>query len=115
VSSVPDPRPSHGQAAVELVTLLPLVLVLLAGATQVVLAGHAWWAASAAARAAARAHAVGSPALPAAQRSLPASLDDRVEVERAGDGVAVRLRIPAVLPGLDLGALTARASFAPQR
>jgi Flp pilus assembly protein TadG len=112
---VSSPRSVHGQAAVELVTLLPLILVLLAGATQVVLAGHAWWAASAAAHAAARAHAIGSPELPAARRSLPSSLDDRVAVEDAGDGVAVHLRIPAVLPGLDLGTLTARASFAPQR
>jgi Flp pilus assembly protein TadG len=112
---VPNSRSVHGQAAVELVVLLPLVLVLLAGATQVVLVGHAWWAASAAARAAARAHAVGSPELAAARRSLPSSLDGRAAVEDAGDGVAVRLRIPAVLPGLDLGTLTARASFAPQR
>jgi hypothetical protein len=112
---VPDPRSVHGQAAVELVALLPLILVLLAGAVQGVLAGHAWWAAAAAARAAARAHALGSPELVAARRSLPASLDHRVAIQDAGDGVAVRLRIPAVLPGLDLGTLTARASFAPQR
>jgi hypothetical protein len=112
---VPDPRSSHGQAAVELVTLLPLLLVVLAGATQVVLAGHAQWAASAAARAAARAHAIGAEELPAARRALPESLDDRVEVEDVDDGVAVHLRIPTVVPGLRLGTLTARASFASQQ
>ncbi len=112
---MPDPRSHQGQAAVEFVVLLPLLLVLLAGATQVVLAGHAWWAASAAARAAARAHAIGTPELAAAQRSLPDSLDGRVKVEGAEDGVAVHVRIPALLPGLELGTLTARASFAAQR
>jgi hypothetical protein len=112
---VSDPPSARGQASVELVTLLPLILLLLAGAAQAVLAGHAWWAASAAARAAARAHAIGSPELPAARRSLPASLDERVEVQDADDGVTVHLRIPAVVPGLDIGTFTARASFAPQR
>lgn len=112
MSRLPDAR---GQAAVELVTLLPLALVILAGAWQVTLAAHTRWSASAAARSAARAHALGAATLPAAQRALPASLDDRVEVEEAGDGVAVHIAVPAILPGLDLGTLTARATFASQR
>lgn len=111
---MPVPRCSRGQAAVELVVMLPVVLALLAAATQLVLAGHAWWAASAAAKAAARAHALGVPELPAARASLPDSLDRRVAVDDSDDGVAVHLRVPAILPGLDLGTLTTRASFAPQ-
>jgi hypothetical protein len=112
---VPHPRSHRGQAAVELVTLLPLLAVLIAGAWQVVLAAHTQWSASAAARAAARAAAVGGGQLAAARRALPDSLDHRVEVEADGDGVAVHLRIPSVVPGLRLGTLTARASFAAQR
>lgn len=109
-------RGQTGQASVELATLLPLLAVLALGAWQVVLAAHAHWSASAAARAAARAHAIGSAELPAARRALPDSLDARVSVGEADDGgVAVRLRIPTVLPGLHLGTLTAHATFAEQR
>ena len=111
----PRLRDTRGQAAVEFVTLLPLVLVLLAGAWQAVLGAQAWWSAHAAARAAARAGAIGLDALPAAQRALPASLDGRAEVEQDAGSVAVRLGVPAVLPGLDLGTVTARATFASQR
>lgn len=111
---MPDPRRQSGQAAVELVTLLPVILALLAVATQLVLAGHAWWAAANAARAAARAHAIGAPELAAARASLPGSLDRRVRVEDSGRGVVVRLRLPAILPGLDIGTLTTHATFAQQ-
>ena len=48
-------RRTDGQAAAELVALLPLAALLIAGAWQLALAGHAAWAADAAARAAARA------------------------------------------------------------
>src|SRR5918999_264397 len=48
-------RRTDGQAAAELVALLPLAALLLAGAWQLVVAGHAAWAAGAAARAAGRA------------------------------------------------------------
>ncbi|MEJ7892395.1 MAG: TadE/TadG family type IV pilus assembly protein [Solirubrobacteraceae bacterium] len=112
MSRLPDAR---GQAAVELVVLLPLICVVLAGAWRAVLAAHAQWSASAAARAAARAHAIGLETLPAAQRALPASLDERVRIEEDGAGVAVHLPVPEILPGVDLGTLTARATFASQR
>ena len=50
-------------------------------------------------------------------RPSPSSLDRRVQVGEADrDGrVPVTLRIPVVLPGVRLGALTASAGFAPQR
>src|SRR4051812_15868029 len=110
-------RGEQGQAAVELVALLPLVVAGLLACWQVVLVGHTLWSAHAAARAAARADAVGSDGLAAARAALPASLDGRVHVRPAdGDGrVPVSVRIPSVLPGVELGTLTARAGFAPQR
>ena len=49
----------RGQAAVELVAVLPLVAALLAALWQLALIGDASWSAAGAARAAARAEAVG--------------------------------------------------------
>ena len=83
-----SPRRADGQAAVELVALLPLAALLLAGAWQLVLAGHAAWAADAAARVAARAAAVGGDARAAATRSLPASLRRGVVVRDRGAGMS---------------------------
>ncbi len=110
-------RGEHGQAAVELVALLPLLVAGLLACWQVVLVGHALWSAHAAARAAARADAVGGDRLEAARAALPASLDQRVDVRAAErDGhVPVAVRIPSVIPGVELGTLTARAGFAPQQ
>ncbi len=113
----PAGRGEHGQASVELVALLPLLVAGLLACWQVVLVAHTLWSTHAAARAAARADAVGGDRLAAARASLPSSLDARVAVRAAdGDGrVPVAVRIPTVLPGVDLGSLTARAGFAPQR
>lgn len=112
---LPFLRSRRGQAAVELVVLLPVLVLLLAAAWQLVLAAHIRWSASAAARAAARARAIGLEALPAARAALPESLDRRVVVEETARGVAVRLTVPTVLPGVELGPLTAHATFASQR
>src|SRR3954452_13083089 len=108
-------RGERGQATVELAALLPLIAIGLLACWQLVLVGHAAWAAHAAARAAARAHAVGSDELRAARASLPAALDGRVRVGEpdADDRLPVHVRVPSVLPGVRLGALTARAGFAP--
>ena len=104
-----------GQATVELVALLPLLVVVLAGAWQAVLAGQAAWAAGAAARAAARAHAVGTDPTRAARTHLPGSLERGLRVTAGSDGdVEVRVRIPS-LPGLPSpGHANAGARFEPQ-
>lgn len=105
----------RGQAAVELVALLPLVVVVAALLWQLALAGHATWAAGAAARAAARAAAVGHDAPQAARDALPADLQRGLEVFPAADGaIRVEVEIPAVAPGLDLGRASARAHFPEQ-
>jgi hypothetical protein len=104
-----------GQASVELVALLPLIAALLALAWQLVLAGHAEWAAGAAARAAARAHAVGGDPRAAARGHLPHRLerDLRLKVHPGGT-VEVSLPIPAVLAAVRLGRAEASAHFVPQ-
>jgi hypothetical protein len=110
-------RGDRGQATVELAALLPLIAVGLLACWQLVLVAHTAWSAHAAARAAARAHAVGADELRAARASLPSDLDRRVRIGDPDDDdrLPVHIRIPSVLPGVRLGALTASAGFAPQR
>ena len=109
-------RSERGQATVELVALLPILVVVGMGVWQVAVAGHAVWAAGAAARAGARAEAVGGDVDDAARRLLPARVRGAAEVE-AGDGgeVRVEIPIPAVVGGGSLFTTTARARFQPQR
>jgi hypothetical protein len=105
----------RGQAAVELVAVLPLVALLLGGLWQAVLAGEAAWAAAGAARAAARAEAVGVDARAAARAVLPERLERGLRVRRAGDdGVRVSVRVPSAF-GLRVGRTSSTARFAPQR
>ena len=108
-------RAQDGQAAVELVALLPLVALVAAVLWQLALAGHATWAAGAAARAAARAQAIGNDPGHAARSALPSDLRRGLRIFAGGDGaISVHVRIPAVTPGLDLGRTSARAHFPAQ-
>lgn len=108
-------RVQRGQATVELVALLPLVAVVAGLLWQVVLAGQAVWLSGAAAQAAARATAIGADADAAAQRALPRHLARGVTIDRAAeDGVRVRVRIPSIVGGAVLGAVSARARLQPQ-
>ena len=108
-------RGEDGQAAVELVAVLPMLALVAALAWQSVLAGQAWWLAGAAAREAARAQALGGDPGSAARGVLPGALRDGVRVRRHGDGVALRLAIPVVLASrASLGAVTVRARMEPQ-
>ncbi|MBS1888389.1 MAG: pilus assembly protein [Actinobacteria bacterium] len=92
----------RGTASVELVAAVPFLLLALAVAAQIALAGQALWSASVAARAGARAALVGADAEAAARRALPASMRDGAEVE-ADDGsgvVSVKVPVPTLLPRL---------------
>src|SRR5919107_2227349 len=89
----------RGQATVELVALLPLVALLAGLLWQAAVAGQAIWLAGSAARAAARASAVGADARAAARRVLPARLEPGLVVARAGGrdgGVRGTIAIPAI-------------------
>jgi hypothetical protein len=110
-------RPGErGQATVELVALLPLIVVLAGLLWQAVVAGQAVWLAGSAARAAARASAIGDDAHAAAQRVLPSRLRGGLVVRRLdGDaGVRVAIRIPSVLGAVRLGTVSARARLQDQ-
>ena len=99
-----------GQASVELVAVLPALAVCLVIAAQTVVVGWALWSAGNAARAGARAEEVGSDPESAARRALPASLRGDAEV-RDGDGVRVKVRIPALIPGTSLPSISAASTL----
>lgn len=75
--------------------VLPFVLLVGAVVWQLALAGHALWVTSHAARAAARADAVGKDIQGAARSALPRGLETGLRVQRlGGGGVRVRVRMP---------------------
>lgn len=104
-----------GQASVELVGILPLVAVIVAVLWQAVVAGQAVWLAGTAARAAARAEAIGGDPARAARRTLPASLQRDLKTVTEDDGaVRVRIRIPSVVADERIGTVSAAATFRDQ-
>jgi hypothetical protein len=91
-------RGQSGQASVEAVAVVPLVLLAAAVAWQLVLTGHTLWLCANAARAAARAEIVGQSAERAARSALPRSLERSLSVRRLdGGGVRVSLRLPLLV------------------
>src|SRR5512132_1713428 len=108
----------EGQATVELVALLPLLAVLAGLLWQAVVAGQALWLAGAAARAAARAAAVGGDAEAAARGALPPRLEHGLRVRAAGQGdaagVRVAIEIPSVVAHRSLATVESRAAFPEQ-
>ena len=107
----------QGQATVELVALLPLVAVLAAVLWQGVVAGQAVWLAGSAARAAARASAVGGDARAAARRVLPERLERGLVVRRMtpDGGVQVAIGVPAIVGSARLTTVSAHARLQDQR
>ena len=115
---MPRARSEAGQASVEFVALLPLVAVLAGLLWQAVVAGQAVWLAGSAARAAARASALGADARATARGVLPRHLErGLVVVERPGgrdEGVRVAIRVPSIVGDMRLGTVTARARLRDQ-
>ena len=111
------PRASDdaGQASVEFVVLLPLLVMVAAALWQAALAGQAVWASANAARAAARAEAVGGDPAAGARGALPALLRRNLHVDARRTGVRVDVSIPLVLTGDHLATVSARAALPPQR
>jgi len=106
-----------GQAAVELLAVLPVLIALLVGVWQVALVGHASWSAGAAARAAARAHALGLDPRAAARAHVADGLERGLTVREAARGgeVTVTVRVPSVIGAALLGRVSATSAFAAQR
>jgi hypothetical protein len=88
-------RSERGQATVELVAVVPALVVACALAWELVLAGHTAWVAAHAARAGARAVAVGRDGRAAAR-----TVSRGASVELVGGGrVRVRVPVPLLVPG----------------
>jgi hypothetical protein len=107
----------RGQASVELVAVLPVVLLVGAIAWQLAVAGHALWLTAGATRAAARAEIVGESPRGAARSALPKSLEHGLEVKRLEHG---RIRVSTRIPWLLIGtpgplAVAAEASLGRRR
>jgi hypothetical protein len=99
-----DDNTGHGErgtASVELVAAVPFLLLALAVAAQIALAGQALWSASVAARAGARAALVGADPKAAARQALPATMRAGAEVtEEDDEGIGVKVPVPTLLPQL---------------
>jgi Flp pilus assembly protein TadG len=89
----------EGTASVELVAVVPFLLLAVVAAAQIALAGQALWSASVAARAGARAAAVGGDAVAAARSALPPSMRSAAKVDDEGE-VSVRVEVPRLIPPL---------------
>ncbi|MGD9697100.1 MAG: TadE/TadG family type IV pilus assembly protein [Thermoleophilia bacterium] len=115
--------PSHhrqrGQAAVELVALVPALALLVIIGWQIALAAHAWGTAGSAARVGARAVEVGRSGEDAARRALPAAAARRARIDLTGAAgprraVRVSVEIPRVIRWLPpLGRVEREAAVAP--
>lgn len=104
----------EGTASVELVAAIPFLLLALAVAAQIALAGQALWSASVAARAGARAALVGGDPKAAARQALPPSMRAGAEVEEQDDGdqgIAVKVPVPTLLPELPVVKVGARSGL----
>jgi hypothetical protein len=99
-----------GQASVEFVAVLPALAVCLILAGQAVAAGWALWSAGVAARAGARAENVGGNAEAVARRALPSALRADAVI-RSDDGVRVRVRVPTLVPGVELPSVVASSTL----
>jgi hypothetical protein len=87
-----------GQATVEAVAAIPLLLLAGSVALQLLVAGYALTLSDGAAEAGALALAAGRPAKKATLEALPGWARDDAEVSVRGGAVNLRLRPPSLLP-----------------
>jgi hypothetical protein len=101
-----------GQAALETVALLPLVLIVCVTVAQVLLAGYTGLVTRTAARAASEARASGADGGEAARESVPGWLRPSLRLEPAPDGEEATLTaaVPALIPGIPIHLSVTRIS-----
>lgn len=87
----------RGQASVELVAAVPAILLAAVACLQLLAAGYSLTLADGAAEAGALAMASGLPASAAVEEALPGWARERIDVERDGGRLTVRLRPPSPL------------------
>lgn len=104
----------RGQAAVELVAVLPIIVLIALAGWHVIAAAHAWTVSGSASRVAARAAEVGQPAA-ASARGVADHRITRVDEQISRDGqrrVGVVLRVPrrGWAPALDIVGIEGRVA-----
>jgi Flp pilus assembly protein TadG len=107
-------RRDRGQAAIELMGMIPLLGLALIAALQLIFAVVTVQATSTAARAAARTISQGADPVAAAERAVPDWVENKMTVRVTGGsdpGVEVTTRMPVLLPGIDGPRVTRRAWF----
>jgi hypothetical protein len=92
---------ARGQATVETIALVPLLLVVGLGLMELLAVGYASVLAGSAAEAGALALAGGTDPKAAALRSLPGWSEAHTKIELEGGRVEIRLRPPSVLQALE--------------
>ena len=97
---MPDLRDERGQASIELVAGVPVLIMAGAIALQLLLAGYALSLADGASEAGAAAAAAGSDPRAASREALPGWARSRSRVGVAGGRVVVRIATPAALPAV---------------
>lgn len=93
-------RGTGGQASVELLAGVPLLLLVALIGLQLLAAGYSLTLADGAAEAGALALSSRRPVLPAVRESLPGWAKERIGVRIAGGRVSVSLQPPSPLPAL---------------
>lgn len=100
----------RGQAGVEAVVLVPILVLVVAAAVQLVLLASAAAAVERAAVQGAQAALRGSPAEPAVRAALPAALRQRLRITQDGASLHVSVTARSFLPFLPEISLAASAS-----
>ena len=90
----------RGQATVELIAALPVLMLVALVALQLLVVGYATTLADGAAEAGALALASGGSAAAAAREALPGWAEDDVSVAVKGGEVSVRLRPPSLIEAI---------------
>lgn len=90
----------RGQASIELLAGLPLLLLAGLACLQLLATGYSLTLVDGAVEAGAIARASGKPAAPAVEQALPGWAGERYEVEEGGGRLTVRLRPPTPIDAL---------------
>jgi Flp pilus assembly protein TadG len=98
-------RGQRGQATIEIVGILPLLLLTAMFVWQLHLAASASNAAADAARTASRAQGLGGDARRAALAALPETQRDsaKIKLVQGGERVEITTDVPTIVPGLSTG------------
>ncbi len=96
-------RGQRGQASIEVMGMLPVLLVVAMFVWQLHLAMSAATSVENAARTASRVDGLGGDAKRAAMRSLPGGQREGAEIVVRGGKVEIRSRVPTIVPGLSVG------------